>query len=330
MDQNKRELFVARTLKHIAMVRKNLEKFENYQGLSIADLRIRGEIHDQSKFSAEEIEAYTYLNWSYHTQTPISQEHRDLISQGLKTHALQNLHHPEAHNNVNDMSLLDLVEMIADWTAIAQENGKKSCLTWAQENLEKKWNFSDEKKELIFSLINEMDKKNSSLEIYFIRHGESEANVLGTLCGRTDVQLTPVGMEQVSRAAKEASHLSFDLILSSPLSRARSTAEIIAKLTPRSDLQTAQELIEQDYGIWEGRQFSEVKEEFLNTLNPPEGETHIAFRMRLHNLIHKLKNHTGRILLVSHGGVGSQLMEEYGLPKRLINNAEMVKLYETV
>lgn len=157
-----RELFEARTHRHIQMVRKNMEQFENYQGLTIKELRERGLLHDQSKFSPAEVEAYTWLNWSYHNQSFVmTDEKKRLISQGLKSHAQHNRHHPEAHADINQMSLLDLVEMIADWTAIAQENGRVSCLTWVQENMDKKWNFSLEKRQLIFTLIAEMDRRNS-------------------------------------------------------------------------------------------------------------------------------------------------------------------------
>ena len=165
-----------------------------------------------------------------------------------------------------------------------------------------------------------------SHEIYFLRHGESSANVFGILCGRTDVKLTPTGKAQV-KATAYACDLHFDHIITSPLKRAQESAEIVAQFYPQALLQTAHELVEQDYGQWEGKPFSEVKHEFLNTLNPPQGETHQAFTTRLQTLAQKLKSTPGRILLVSHGGVGSHLMAEFGLPKRLINNAEMVKLY---
>lgn len=163
-------------------------------------------------------------------------------------------------------------------------------------------------------------------EIYFLRHGESTANVLGTLCGRTDVELTQTGHDQVILTAREASNLDFELILSSPLKRALSSAHIMARFHPKAEITTVHELMEQDYGQWEGRLFSEVKQEFLQTINPPRGETHTEFIVRLQTLAQKIKTRSGRILLVSHGGVGSQLMAEFGLPKRLIKNAELVKL----
>lgn len=57
------------------------------------------------------------------------------------------------------MSNLDIIEMVADWTAISQEQNadKGTCLTWAELNLDKKWCFSSEKKELIYKTIHEID-----------------------------------------------------------------------------------------------------------------------------------------------------------------------------
>lgn len=165
MERNKQELFESRTQKHIQMVRRNLEKFENFQGLTLLELRQRGWLHDRSKFSDSEINAYTELTWCYHTHNfEQNEEVKHLIAQGLKNHALKNRHHPEAHEDVNSMTILDLVEMIADWTAIAQENGKTSCHEWAEQNITNKWSFSEEKKRFIFKLIQEMDHRNQHAE----------------------------------------------------------------------------------------------------------------------------------------------------------------------
>lgn len=160
------ELFRKRTLMHIELVGKNLMKFDSYQGLCLSDLKQRAMEHDLSKFSDEEIEGYTWLTWNYHCKAnnipfELNSKMSEVIGLSLKTHAHRNLHHPEAHADVNNMGLLDIVEMIADWTAVAQENGRTSCREWALENLSKKWNFSQEKLDLIFEVINELDLRNA-------------------------------------------------------------------------------------------------------------------------------------------------------------------------
>lgn len=328
MEKNKTEAFLKRTQKHIQMVRANLMKFVGYQGLSKDELELRGRLHDLSKFSPEEQEAYIWLTWKYQNpSSELPEDKEEVISQGLKIHAHQNRHHPEAHANKNDMGLLDVVEMIADWTAIAQEHGRSSCHSWAMENLDKKWNFSDAKKSQIFEIIAELDKRNKNQsEIYFLRHGESVANTQGILCGTTDVNLTSHGKNQVLTSALATLDLNFDLILTSPLTRAQESSSIVSLHHPLAQVEIEADLTEQNYGEWEGRPFLEVKEQFLQNLNPPEGESHSSFKDRLRNLATQLKSTSGKILLVSHGGVGSQLLEEFGHTKRLIDNAEIIKL----
>lgn len=164
-------------------------------------------------------------------------------------------------------------------------------------------------------------------EIYFMRHGESEANFLGILCGSgNDVTLTTLGKQQAQATAQETIELSFDVIVTSPLKRAQETAQIMASLHPKAKLMIDSELMEQNYGLWEGRPFIEIKDQFLVNCNPPEGESQESFTQRLRAFKNKTSKFEGRILLVSHGGVGSHLMEEFGHTKRLINNAELIKL----
>lgn len=68
-------------------------------------------------------------------------------------------------------------------------------------------------------------------KVYFVRHGESEANALGKCAGHTDVTLTQKGLAQASQAGRELqdSGQTIDLIVSSPLARAVSTAQEIAR-----------------------------------------------------------------------------------------------------
>ena len=70
------------------------------------------------------------------------------------------------------------------------------------------------------------------LKIFLARHGQNEDNANGILNGHRDLPLTEIGIAQAHEVAdkiKEAG-LSFDVVLSSPLSRALKTAEIIFHL----------------------------------------------------------------------------------------------------
>ena len=66
--------------------------------------------------------------------------------------------------------------------------------------------------------------------LYFVRHGESEWNVLGRICGSTDIPLTDRGREMARETGRKIVEegLKIDKIISSPLSRAYETATIIA------------------------------------------------------------------------------------------------------
>lgn len=159
--------FKLRTEMHRELVKKNLEKFNSYQGISLSELKERAQLHDLSKYYDDEIQGQIWLNWNYHCKKnnipfKLILEIESTITSALIIHSHRNRHHPEAHSDVNEMTLLDIIEMISDWTAIAQENGRSSCHKWATENLEKKWNFSSEKRDLIFEIIKEMDHRNKN------------------------------------------------------------------------------------------------------------------------------------------------------------------------
>ena len=97
--------------------------------------------------------------------------------------------------------------------------------------------------------------------ILVVRHGETAWSRDGRHTGRTDVPLTPEGQERASRLAPVLRDWHPALVLCSPLQRARRTAEL-AGLDPESD----PDLLEWDYGDYEGRTTSEIRE----TLGDPE------------------------------------------------------------
>lgn len=63
------------------------------------------------------------------------------------------------------------------------------------------------------------------MDVYVIRHGESETNKLGLHCGWGDVPLTDLGYEQAKKSGRLISHIKFDHVYVSDLLRARQTAE---------------------------------------------------------------------------------------------------------
>lgn len=104
---------------------------------------------------------------------------------------------------------------------------------------------------------------NPSGKLVLLRHGETEWSRSGRHTGRTDIPLTAHG-EQLARAAGAlVSGYRFGLILSSPLERARRTAELAGLKAEIDPL-----LVEWDYGGYEGRTTKDIRAELGYNWNP--------------------------------------------------------------
>lgn len=96
------------------------------------------------------------------------------------------------------------------------------------------------------------------MNILLVRHGETAWNREGRYQGRTDIPLSPDGERQVRALGDRLRDVTIDVAVSSPLSRARSTAEAI--LGNRSlPLELDDGLLEISHGAWEGKLASEVE-----------------------------------------------------------------------
>ena len=94
--------------------------------------------------------------------------------------------------------------------------------------------------------------------IWLVRHGETEWSKTGRHTGRTDVPLTDTGREQARLLGRRLARQAFELVLTSPLSRAAETARL-ARVTPDPVLDD--DLQEWDYGAFEGRRTAEIRED---------------------------------------------------------------------
>jgi probable phosphoglycerate mutase len=96
-------------------------------------------------------------------------------------------------------------------------------------------------------------------QLYFVRHGQSQANVDRVYAGQLDTPLTLLGREQAVIAGEAARELSIDHIISSPLSRTRDTALIIAETIdyPKDSIEYLDLLVEQGYGSAVGLSWDE-------------------------------------------------------------------------
>lgn len=92
--------------------------------------------------------------------------------------------------------------------------------------------------------------------IVLVRHGKTEWSESGQHTGTTDIELTEQGEADAATLGERLSGFDFGLVLSSPLQRARRTAEI-AGHSPEID----DNLVEWDYGAYEGRTTKEIRAE---------------------------------------------------------------------
>ncbi len=164
------------------------------------------------------------------------------------------------------------------------------------------------------------------MKLYFIRHGESEANTRHVISNRESCfGLTEHGKEQAKTLAEQLSDIPITTIFSSPVLRAKETADIVSRAF-YLPYQVTEALREYDCGYLEGKsdqkswkQHRKYYEDWTlrhnYTSKPTAGESFLDIQNRflpfIESLKHRDENH---ILLIGHGGL-FQLM----LPLVLIN-----------
>ena len=117
------------------------------------------------------------------------------------------------------------------------------------------------------------DKATTTL---LLRHGQTAMSAERRFAGRGDIPLTDLGREQAAAAAARLkARGGIDLIASSPLSRARHTAEAVAEATG-APLVTDEDLAETDFGDWEGLTFAEVMARWPDEMAAWRGSADVA------------------------------------------------------
>jgi len=136
--------------------------------------------------------------------------------------------------------------------------------------------------------------------LYFVRHGESEANLEKTFAGsRIDSPLTNKGKEQARKTAQVIidSGILFDRIVSSPLSRAHETGLIIKEIiNNKSEVVIDNRLTEINFGDITGKHYVSKKEINLATVN--NTELPIIIYQRVYEILEELKQTDENILIV--------------------------------
>jgi probable phosphoglycerate mutase len=152
-------------------------------------------------------------------------------------------------------------------------------------------------------------------ELWLARHGETEWSRAHRHTGMTDIPLTDEGIRQAQALGRRLRDVHFDLVLTSPLLRARATAEEAGF----DELETSDDLVEFDYGRYEGVTFADIQRERpgwnLWRDGCPEGETAVQVGARADRVLERVLMVSGRVLVVSHGHTSRILGARFvGLP----------------
>jgi broad specificity phosphatase PhoE len=155
--------------------------------------------------------------------------------------------------------------------------------------------------------------------ITLIRHAESQANHDGVWNGRTDGPLSDHGKASLEHLASRLSGHRFDIVVSSPMGRARETAACFA-----TEVEESEDLLELDIGKWEGRPHEQILAEGGDRLREailgrelPLGETGESLTEMHQRVIRALDSLAERIgedghaAVVTHGGVIQEALHRH-------------------
>jgi uncharacterized phosphatase len=158
--------------------------------------------------------------------------------------------------------------------------------------------------------------------IGLLRHGQTNWNIDFRLQGVTDIPLNETGIAQARAAGAAIAQLaevgeSWEMILSSPLSRARDTAVMVGEAIGIEGIEIEELLLERSFGVAEGLSHEEWKSQFSDTNHVPGGESLDALEARSWVLLQRLRDqYEGkRVLTVSHGALIRTLL-------RLVSDGE--------
>ena len=176
-----KKFFEERTKKHINFVQKYCKKIQDYDPKKFRGLVERGEVHDQSKYEDPEYEPYLYITWQYKCKDDgkdftLPDGIKEKMTKATEHHVKSNKHHPECSSPKNvdlinredrdkppkemvdatKMTDLDVGEMCADWLSMSEEKGSKTK-NWADKNVNVRWKFTEEQKDLIYEIIEALE-----------------------------------------------------------------------------------------------------------------------------------------------------------------------------
>ena len=146
--------------------------------------------------------------------------------------------------------------------------------------------------------------------ICIIRHGETDWNAQKRCQGREDIELNENGKIQATEIANQLKKINWDIIISSPLKRAETTAKIITHELKTKLIIINEKFIERDYGKASGLTFDQWKKAFPGGLIPGKENDEDLKNRVFKGLCDVVSEYRGKnILLISHGAVINSILK---------------------
>lgn len=145
----------------------------------------------------------------------------------------------------------------------------------------------------------------SNTTLGLLRHGQTDWNIDLRLQGTADIPMNAFGIAQIETAAEHLAEHSWDVVLSSPLGRAMTSAEIVAKRLGITEVAVEPLLLERSFGIGEGLEYSQWHEQFGGLDEIPGAESAAQVISRANQLLAHVVGHFAgkKVLAVSHGAL---------------------------
>lgn len=145
-------------LNYVIEAEKHAEKVKGYLNNFIDDLIDRGRSHDESKMVSPELQIFAEYTPKLKEVTYNSEEYKEFLKEmkpALKHHYKENRHHPEHFDNgIKGMTLVDLMEMVADWKAASERHSDGDIIKSIEMNQER-FGYSDDIKQILFNTVKE-------------------------------------------------------------------------------------------------------------------------------------------------------------------------------
>lgn len=150
------------------------------------------------------------------------------------------------------------------------------------------------------------------MNIYFVRHGETDSNKNKLYYGKSDIKLNSKGIDQGKKVKKILQGIKFDIIYASESTRTFEMAQIINKYNTL--IKRDGRINEMNLGVFEGKNYEQLQKQYPKELKlwskhwkgyaPPKGESYSELYKRVESFMNEIKNkHYKNLLIVTHSGV---------------------------